>query len=50
MRSANMDLVPLPAPSPLLALAPLSHGREVERWAAAGGPFTDGCRYSATLG
>lgn len=39
-----------PASSPLLAPAPLSHAREAERWAAAGGPFTDGCRYNATLG
>lgn len=47
---ANTDRVPLPDPSPLLAPASLGHGREVERWAAVGGPFTDGCRYSATLG
>lgn len=42
-RWGSVDRVPL-------APAPLGHGREVKRWVAAGGPFTDGCRYSATLG
>lgn len=47
--TANVDFSGT-APSALLAMDPLGHGGEVRRWVAAGGPFTDGCRYSVTLG
>lgn len=50
VQPGRVDPVPVPAPSPVLAPAPLGHGREVECRPAAGGPFTDGCRYSAMLG
>lgn len=38
------------APPSLTPPAGHGYGGEAKRWVAAGGPFTDGCRYSATLG